>query len=185
MHSATSTPPPDTGALFRAHAPFVAGFLAKMGVPEAERDDLVQDVFMTAHRRGGWTPGAAKATTWLAEIAIRLVANRRRKVQRRTDALERLPSRAAAPEPAEVLEQRRAVERVDRALETLDVKKRGVFVLFELEGESCEDIAAALGVPVGTVYSRLHAARRDFLAAYERETAPKRRLQPLRIGRVL
>jgi RNA polymerase sigma-70 factor (ECF subfamily) len=39
-------------------------------------------------------------------------------------------------------------------------------VLFEIEGESCDDIAAGLGIPVGTVYSRLHAARRDFQKAF-------------------
>jgi len=45
-----------------------------------------------------------------------------------------------------------------------------VFVMFEIDGLSCDEIAATIGVPVGTVYSRLHAARRDFQKAYAKLT---------------
>jgi RNA polymerase sigma-70 factor (ECF subfamily) len=47
-----------------------------------------------------------------------------------------------------------------------------VFVLFELEGEPCASIATALGIPTGTVYSRLHHARRRFLEAWGEGAAP-------------
>ena len=62
------------------------------------------------------------------------------------------------------------VQRVQSALATLDEDKRAVFVLFELEGESCESIAKGLEIPVGTVYSRLHSARKDFTKAHARIT---------------
>jgi RNA polymerase sigma-70 factor (ECF subfamily) len=59
---------------------------------------------------------------------------------------------------------------VGRALETLSLEHRAVFILFEMEEESCESIADGLGIPIGTVYSRLHAARDRFRKAYGRLT---------------
>ena len=61
-------------------------------------------------------------------------------------------------------------EATDRALAALDEDKRAVFVMFELEELSCVEIASMIGVPVGTVYSRLHAAR----AAFARSAAALR-----------
>lgn len=75
---------------------------------------------------------------------------------------------AAGDDPFATTAALEALRRVDRALATLDLEHRAVFVLFELEGESCESIAAGLGVPVGTVYSRLHHARRKFREAHAR-----------------
>ena len=60
------------------------------------------------------------------------------------------------------------VTRNQQGLDTLTPEKRTVFILYELEGESCDAIAAGLGIPVGTVYSRLHSARRDFARAHDR-----------------
>jgi RNA polymerase sigma-70 factor (ECF subfamily) len=59
-----------------------------------------------------------------------------------------------------------ALKRVQTALDTLDVDHRAAFLLYELESESCQTIAELLEVPVGTVYSRLHKARKMFLEAY-------------------
>ena len=75
-------------------------------------------------------------------------------------------SAARGDDPGEALELRRALERVQRALDTLDIDHRATFVLYELEGQSCEAIAASFGVPIGTVYSRLHHARKRFTGAY-------------------
>jgi RNA polymerase sigma-70 factor (ECF subfamily) len=166
-------------ALFRAHARFVAGFVARLGCPPEDVEDAVQEVFLTVHRRGGFEPGVARATTWLAEIAIRVVSTQRRSARRRkATANEDAVALAVAPgvTPHEAAEQRAALQRVDRALASLDVDRRAVFVLFELEGESCEAIATGLGVPVGTVHSRLHAARKAFSQAYTRieRTLPTR-----------
>ena len=58
------------------------------------------------------------------------------------------------------------MQRVQLAIDTLSLEHRAAFILFELEGESCESIASGLQIPLGTVYSRLHAARRGFQKAY-------------------
>jgi RNA polymerase sigma-70 factor (ECF subfamily) len=158
-------------ALFRAHAAFVAAFLHRLGVPASEVDDLVQEVFLVAHRKGGYVPGPGRPRTWLAEIALRVASSVRRARGRRTQR-ERLDgvavegARSTARDAAEVLEVRNSLRRVQQALETLDIEHRAAFVLYEIEGENCESIAASFGVPIGTVYSRLHHARRRFLDAY-------------------
>lgn len=158
--------------LFRSHASFVAKFLARLGTHPQDIDDLVQEVFMTAHRRGGFVPGAARPTTWLAEIAVRVASTKRRTKRRRpeepdAEAAESVPS---AMTPERSAESRESLERVQAAIDKLGIDKRAVFVLFELEGESCDSIAAGLDIPVSTVYSRLHTARREFKEAYARLT---------------
>lgn len=154
--------------LFRDHATFVARFLARLGVPRDDVEDLVQEVFLTAHRRGGFVPGLARPTTWLAEIALRVAStarrSRRRKPAHTSDGLDRAAGTAA--DPVEQAVAREALARVERALGGMDLDRRAVFVLFEIEGQGCDVIAAGLGIPVGTVYSRLHAARKEFLEVY-------------------
>ncbi len=171
--------------MFREYAAFVANFAARLGVSRAELDDVVQDVFLVAHRRGGFTPGPAKPTTWLAEIALRVVSSRRRRLRRSReepdgDAIAAAEARRGSP--GEQAEANESLRRVQQALDVLDEGKRAVFILFELEGESCEAIAAGLGIPIGTVYSRLHNARKQFMEAYARLVdAPVR---PLRTSQV-
>jgi RNA polymerase sigma-70 factor (ECF subfamily) len=76
--------------------------------------------------------------------------------------------------PETELERRRSRERLERVLDALSPVKRATFVMFELEGSSCEEIAELSGVPVGTVHSRLFSARRDFARALARERATGR-----------
>lgn len=157
--------------LFRAHAPFVARFVARLGVESAAIDDVVQEVFLTVHRIGGYQAGAAKPTTWLAEIALRVVSTHKRSARRARvvsdqDALDRAVS--TSPGPEEAVHDRAALDRVQQALDRLDDNRRAVFVLFELMGERCEDIADGLGIPIGTVFSRLSVARREFQKAHAR-----------------
>lgn len=159
--------PIDAEALYRAHAPFVASFLRHMGTAESDLDDHLQDVFVIAHRKGGYQPGPAAPRTWLASLAFRVVVARRRARARRptsTALVEALPD--DSQRPADVLEARRSLRRVQAALEQLTLEQRAAFILFEIEGESCERIAAIWEVPVGTIYSRLHHARKRFLEVY-------------------
>ena len=153
-------------ALFREHAGFIASFLHRLGVHEADVDDAVQEVFLTAHRKGGYVAGPAKPRTWLSAIAVRIAANSRRKRKGRAERhydeafVEAMSS--SGETPAHTIEVARSLARVQETLDTLDVEHRTVFVLYEIEGRSCTEIAEAECVPVGTVYSRLHHARRRF-----------------------
>ena len=156
--------------LFREHAAFVASFLRRLGALPDEIDDLVQEGSGRASPRG-FTPGAAQPRTWLAEIGRRLVCSMRRTSKRRQtttapELVASVPATTASPfDTAAAVE---ALRRVQQAILALDLDHRTVFILYELEGDSCDSIAAAMEIPVGTVHSRLHAARRGFRIAYRK-----------------
>jgi len=168
--SPTSPVRTDAETLFRMHGRFVAALLSRLGVRGSEVDDLVQEVFIVVHRQGGYVSGPARATTWLAQIAVRVAMAARRR-GRRTALLadpEQAEGVSTSMTPHEDLLHTRAVQSVQAALDALDMDRRAIFVLYEMQGESCEAIAEAFGIPVGTVYSRLHTARDEFLHAYGR-----------------
>jgi len=155
--------------LFRQYASFVAAFLVRMGVQRADLDDVMQEVFLVAHRLGGYTPGPAKPTTYLANIALRAATSHRRKGQVRSfvRANDELVGNAGsdANDPERVADNKQRLELLDRCLERLDDDKRAVFVMAEIQGETVVSIAAGLGIPVDTAYSRLRAARKLFQEA--------------------
>lgn len=155
--------------LFRQHSSFVARFLHHLGVPPADLDDLVQDVFLVAHRKGGHDPTLGQARTWLGAIAVNLHRARARAGLLRNAKLEELSQGAAsslAPRGGDASDQVVSRQLLQRVLEVLDFEHRATFILYEVEGQSCEAIARALGVPLGTVYSRLHHARRRVMREY-------------------
>ena len=161
----------DSAELFRRYATFVANFLARMGVPRPDLDDLVQEVFLVAHRNGGYSPGPAKPSTYLASIAFRAATTHRRKGKTRSfvRSAEEIVMQAGDSRfsPERDADQKRQLALLDRALSALDPDKRAVFVMAELQGESVVSIAEGLAIPVDTAYSRLRAARRMFREAAE------------------
>jgi len=155
----------DSAELYRQHAPFVAKFILRMGVPRADLDDMMQEVFLIAHRNGGYTPGPAKPTTYLANIAFRTVYTERRKRKVRSFVEpndERVQSAGAVGDPEHSAAHTQHMKRLQTALDALDDDKRAIFVLAELQGETVASIAAGMGIPVDTAYSRLRAARKLF-----------------------
>jgi len=163
--------PVHTEQLFREHAPFIAAFLHRLGVHDSDVDDAVQEVFMVAHEKGGYRPGPALPRSWLGAIAWRVAASRRRSLRRRREDFDDAALRSAAAEgrsPADAADIAEQLLRVQVALDSLDDELRATFVLYEIEGEPCGSIAEAMGVPTGTVYSRLHNARKRFAEAYAR-----------------
>lgn len=151
----------DSATLFRRHARFVASFLFRQGARSPDLEDLVQEVFLAAHRKGGYRHGAASPTTFLAQLALEANLKRRRQ---RVPASHQLADTVSEPppDPAQALAAKDAARKLQRALDAIVPEQRAVFVLFELEGESCEAIAAGLELPLGTVHSRLHSARKAF-----------------------
>lgn len=159
--------------LFRLHARFVASLLRRLGLPEDDIDDAVQEVFVLAHRYGGYRPGPAQPTTWLASIAINVSRNAKRQSRRRAypDELVVAEAISNAPTPFDRASVAESLARLQAILDGLDEDHRVVFLLHEIHGEPGPAIAAALGVPVGTVYSRLHTARERVSAAYRSAAA--------------
>lgn len=159
--------------VYEEHFDFVWRSARRMGVAEAAVDDVVQEVFLVAHRRLADFEGRSKIGTWLFGILMRVVSDYRRTL-RRKGGLAPLPEALASDGsdcPAGLTEQREAVRVLHRLLDTLDDDKRAVFVLAELEQLTAPEIADALGVNVNTVYSRLRAARRTFDEALEAHRA--------------
>lgn len=155
--------------LFRRHAEFVASFLYRIGAHRNEIDDLVQDVFLLAHRKGGYRAGAASPTTFLARLALEARLAKRRRDSRwrkaQCDELALTTTGDAPDDPSCALALKHAAARLQAALDAIEPSNRALLILFELHGESCEAIAEAFDLKLGTVYSRLHAGRKVFRAA--------------------
>jgi RNA polymerase sigma-70 factor (ECF subfamily) len=157
--------------VFRAHAPLVWRTLHRMGVPEADLPDLLQEVFVVVQRKlasfdRSYQGRGARTTTWLFAIAARVASNYRRSARHRRECLvAEVPEVGGAESPETIVSQGQTRALVSAAIDALPPPHRAVFVMYELEGESGEEIAAQLGIPVGTVRSRLHHARKRVLAA--------------------
>jgi RNA polymerase sigma-70 factor (ECF subfamily) len=161
--------------LFRAHAPFVWRTLHRMGVAGPDLPDLLQEVFVVVQRRIASFDPSTRATTWLFAIAARVAANHRRAARHRREALVAdPPEREGNDDPERHAERRRATRELARALDTLTPAHRAVLVMFELEGLSGEEIATELGIPLGTVHSRLHHAKRRVLEELPRSMGGRR-----------
>jgi RNA polymerase sigma-70 factor (ECF subfamily) len=153
------------------HADFVWRSLQRLGVRDSDLEDALQDVFLVVHRKLDTFDGSARLTTWLYGIALRVAAAHRRRAHIRreemTPDLESTQS-AGADDPEAALLERESRRRLESVLDSMSLEKRAVFVMFEIEGLTAVEIAEIVGVPVGTVHSRLYAARGEFARAAER-----------------
>jgi RNA polymerase sigma-70 factor, ECF subfamily len=159
--------------VFQEHAPYVWRALRRLGVADADADDVCQEVFIVVHRKLATFHGGS-IRTWLYAICIRVASeHRRRPYRRREQVVEAVPEEGMAAPQEDDLDRRRALTTLDRALDQLDDDKRAVFVLFELEQLSMVEVAEATGSPLQTAYSRLYAARKIVEAALARAQRPR------------
>jgi RNA polymerase sigma-70 factor (ECF subfamily) len=127
-----------------------------------EAEDAAQEALLSMHRALATFRGGARLSTWVYQIGLRAALRRRR--LRPTEALdEALPSEALAPD--EAASQSQAWDRVMAAMSTLSAEQHAVLALFAVDGLGHGQIAEVLGVPEGTVWSRLHTARKRLRAA--------------------
>jgi len=144
--------------------------VARMGVPSHQVDDVLQETFITAARRSADIE-RGRERAFLIATATRLCANYRQRahVRREVSDGEALDGYASSEPDAEgLLIRKRLREQLDRALAGLSNDQRAVFVLYELEGFSMQEIADLLALPLGTVASRLGRARAKFAEAVAR-----------------
>jgi RNA polymerase sigma-70 factor (ECF subfamily) len=157
--------------IFHRHFGAVHAYLTRQ-VGGERADDLASATFTVAfERRRSFLEDATSARPWLFGIALNLTRNEWRARQRAVVALTRLASTPSTPgADGGVDVGGPGGERLPSVLGQLDHDQRDVLLLYAWEGLSYEEIAAALGVPVGTVRSRLARARerlRTALAAAE------------------
>src|SRR5215207_8182560 len=161
---ASRTDPEAFAALFDRHAGRIGRYLARR-LGEQAAADLVGETFLVAFRRRyAYDLTRADALPWLYGIATTLVGQHRREEARRHRLHLALLPEAAEPFPAEQVDSRVAAAAARRALldglAELAPADRDVLLLVAWERLSYEQVAAALEIPVGTVRSRLHRARR-------------------------
>lgn len=157
-------------AVYAANVAFVWRIVRTFGVPDAQLEDAVQDVFVVVHRRLAEWEGRAAITTWLFAIARRVASVHRRRADKRKAELpvEELVESAdpqASGDPFAELSRQQAAATVMAILEGLDEDKRIVFALVELEQLSVPEVAHMLDLNLNTAYSRLRLARAAFEAA--------------------
>lgn len=156
--------------VFRTHAAFVANTLRRFGVSPADLPDQLQEVFLVVHGlRHDYDPGRP-LRPWLFGITYRVAARYRQKKGRQIVADAELDDRAEDPGPrADIsMESKEAQALVLEALERIDLSRRAVFIMADIDGEPVPEIAAALQIPLNTAYSRLRLAREEFSRAVRR-----------------
>jgi RNA polymerase sigma-70 factor (ECF subfamily) len=148
--------------LVRAYQHRVFGIAVRMLGSRAEAEEVAQEVFVRVHRSVAGFRGDAALSTWLHAITSRVCLDRlaaaERKVVRQGDEAL-LTLRDDHPDPPATLERKEMERALHRAIAELPDERRLVLVLRDLEGLAYDEIAAALGLEVGTVKSRLHRAR--------------------------
>jgi RNA polymerase sigma-70 factor (ECF subfamily) len=142
-----------------------------------DAQDVVQDAFVNAYQSLDGFKGDSQFFTWLYRIAVNTAISHKRKQrltlsidsgrngERRVEPLD--DSDASRPEHA--LERAEEERRVQQALNRLSAEHRAVLILKDMEGQKYEAMAEILGVPIGTIRSRLHRARTELRELLEQD----------------
>jgi RNA polymerase sigma factor (sigma-70 family) len=162
--------PPSWDDLVRQHSARVYRLAYRLTGNQHDAEDLTQEVFVRVFRSlASYTPGTFEG--WLHRITTNLFLDMARRRQR--IRFEGLGDQAVGllrddePTPAQAFDARHLDTDVQQALEALAPEYRGAVVLCDIEGLSYEEIAATLGVKLGTVRSRIHRGRAQLRAALD------------------
>lgn len=164
---------PNLRQLFDEHAKYIWRALRHLGVPEADVEDICQEVWVTAHRKLPEFEGRSSIRTWLYGICLRTASDYRRSAYVRRERPTAEPSPDGAPlSTAEFGSRVEARQALQALLELLDEEKRAVLVLYELEGFTMKEVAEIVETPLQTAYSRLYAAREALATAARAKETP-------------
>lgn len=162
-------------SVFRHYVDDVHRIVARLLGPSAGRadvEDVVQLVFIAIQRALPRFRGDSKLSTWVYGVSARVVMTQLRGWRRHRRLLAALGDHLQAADtytPEQSASERQELARVWRCLLRIKPKKRVVYIMHELEDLSGNEIAEALEIPVATVWTRLHHARKELLAALARE----------------
>jgi RNA polymerase sigma-70 factor (ECF subfamily) len=174
------------GELFDAHHRTVRDFLIRAIGDASVADDLTQATFLEVAKAAASFEGHGSCRTWLIGIAVHMLQRHRQASVRLRRIVTKMSEVVAPPEmdPERIVVARDQLNRVEKAFYEMSEAKRVALLLAEGENLNCEEIAALLDVPVGTVWTRLYHARRELSAAIDRsapaglpraQRAPERR----------
>jgi RNA polymerase sigma-70 factor (ECF subfamily) len=174
----SASPPegvPDFRELYDSNCTYVWNTLRRLGVHEADLEDVVHEVFLAVYRRlGDYEPSRA-IRPWLFGFCYRTASDYRGRAHRRHEVPDTAVDRASDAPGADI--RLEALERqalVTAALSKIELGRRAVFVMHEIDGASIPEVATALGIPVNTAYSRLRLAHEEFTQAVRRLQARQR-----------
>ncbi len=158
-------------ALFAEHCDYVWNALRRLGIARADLEDLTHDTFVAIFRRWQGYDPCRPLRPWLFGFALRVASDHRRLARHRLE----VPAEGAepadlGPDAVELILQREREALAQRALQSIEIERRAVFILHELDGATLPEIAAALDLPLGTATSRLRLAREDFQRGVKRLT---------------
>lgn len=157
--------------LFASESSYVWSTLRRLGVRRDDLEDLTHDVLIAAYQQLDVFDRSRAARPWLFGIAFRIVsAHRRRMCNRREQLLEReLDPIDDHPGAQAALEAGQARQILHGALDELSLEVRATFVLAELDEVPMKEVAASLGIPLNTAYSRVRLAREQIERSLRRQ----------------
>jgi len=155
--------------LYQAYGPRVKAYMMRRGADAATAEDLAQETLLTVWRRASlYAEGKGSAATWIFTIARNLRIDRlRREVPWQELPEGRLEQAGSETPPDEALAEKERLVGVRAALATLPRDQGDVVALAYLEGLSHGEIADRLGIPLGTVKSRMRIAYQKIRVALE------------------
>jgi len=158
-------PRPDFRTLFELEVGYVLQTLRRLGVARADAEDMAHEVFLAVLEQLDSYDPSRPLKPWLFGFAFRIASHYRRKARRvnhEVHTVDSVVDRGDAPDA--LLERERKRHLVQAALDEIDLDRRAVFVLHDIDGFTGREVARTLAIPLGTVYSRLRLAREDFSA---------------------
>ena len=161
---------PSFGALFRDHSRFVLALLRRLGVSQADLEDVAQEVFLAIHAQLGSFESRSSLKTWLCSVCRNKACDHIRKIGRRRRLMAKsgFAEDATPRDPQDELLHKERESLLHRELAKLPTEQREVFVLFEVEELSMKEVAEVIGCPLDTAYTRHRVARQRIQAAFER-----------------
>lgn len=158
--------------VFDRHHAQVRGFARRVLGDDAAAEDVVQEVFVALPKAMKRFRGESSLGTYLIAIAAGRCSKHRRSAVRFRKAMGRLaqePETRRAPDPEREVSRAKLAETLQRGLDKLSVNHRMVFVLAAVEERTSPEVARILGIPEGTVRTRLFHAKKKLRAFLERE----------------
>jgi RNA polymerase sigma-70 factor (ECF subfamily) len=161
--SGAVAPQPEFADLFDREFDYVWFTLRRLGVSTHDLEDVTHDVFVHVYKQLDRYDPRRPLRPWLFGFAYRIASDYRQLARHRVEALqERIEIVDPSPSAVDRIATCEALALAKAALEMLEVDRRAVFLLHEVEGYPVPEISEALQIPLNTAYSRLRLARDDF-----------------------
>ena len=157
----------DCFQVYQRELDYLLGSLRRLGVPYRDIEDVVHEVFLVMHRRWQDYDRMRPVRPWLFGIAFRVASAQRRK-QTREVLGGSLETTDLAARPDEVVAAGETRHLLLKALGRVPLERRAVLVMHDVDEVGMREVAAQLGIPLFTAYSRLRQARKELDAALTR-----------------